>query len=421
MLDEYTQSQGPEQRTWRALGVAWKAVGNARRAVAGVSFAPRNVALILGSSRGGTTLLHTLLSHHQNVVSLDGEHTPFYKLVGLTYPRLRSDRVEPDYPLARRQLLRLIAAFVARPCDDLSVDDWIDRFLLRLPLQSCDRFHYHEIRHRLAGARSEAELVARLNAVLRYYGLDTVYYDCDSVFVNERPRAAPAPRFETVEEPPYVLPGLYRTTPSDADLDTKVVVLKASVDAYRIAWLTRLFSDSRLTFIHEVRQPADSINGLMDGWRTTRGFYSHRVGGLSISGYSERHPLHRDLWCFDLPPNWEAQRNESLEFVCANQWAQAHRHILDSLPGERVFRIRFEDLTASADRRRCVIDRLCGLLGIGDGGALFRRTVSRMPVVMATELPHANRWKRREGKIADAIRRIDPDLIRELDEGGTWT
>ncbi len=410
--------------TWARLERARDHLGEARKLLNGLDVLQcSKVAVILGSSRGGTSLLHALLQQHRKVIALDGEHTPFYKLTGVCYPNLASDRVECDHPIARHQLAQLFQEFASISNDQPCIGDWIDRFILRLPLQYRINFDFARIRRFLDIAHDESQLACCLGEVLGLYGLSSSYYDEDEKLIKARSAEVPPPcTYAAVEETPYVLPGVYRSVVSHPDLETKVLLLKASVDAYRIEWLSNLFSDSELYFIHEVRNPAASVNGLMDGWRTTRGFYSYRVTGLEIDGYTELHPEHRDLWCFDLPPNWTSFRKAPLERVCANQWEQAHLHILEGMQGRRCLRISYEDLVHGPARRKPVVDRLCRFLGIGEGGPRFHAVVDRMPVVMATERPQKNRWKEREARISLAVRsQLDRHLVTELCGGdGGW-
>ncbi len=46
----------------------------------------QKVAIILTAPRGGSSLFYALLSNTEQVISLNGEHTPFYKLNRFTYP-----------------------------------------------------------------------------------------------------------------------------------------------------------------------------------------------------------------------------------------------------------------------------------------------------------------------------------------------
>src|ERR1700737_2818678 len=54
-----------------------------------------SVAVILSSSRSGSSLLAELLKQTPQLLALQGEHVPFYKLNGYSFPAngLQSDRI----------------------------------------------------------------------------------------------------------------------------------------------------------------------------------------------------------------------------------------------------------------------------------------------------------------------------------------
>lgn len=403
-----------DQTALERIEDAWLLTGK-RRWVADLDlFAFKRVAVIAGSSRGGTSLLHALLQRHGDIVSLDGEHTPYYKLAGIGYPRVSSDRVERGHPLDKEQLARLLAASVGTPALEPHLDDWADRLRLRLPLQpplQIDPSRLNDTLRRNGNDVGSSDDVRRLFVHL---GLHDGEPCPDPLHLPERQCASPPCPAALLEEPPYIFPQLYKRPPNRKDLEDKVLLLKASVDAYRLEWLVDLFAGAEITVIHETRNPAASTNGLIDGWRSRRGFYSCDVGGLDIEGYRDLHPTHRRLWCFDLPPDWRAYRNEPLERVCAHQWEQAHRHILAGLEEVDSIRLRFEDLIHSGERRGRAMDRVCRLLRLGDGGHHYRRTVLNPPKVMASKKPARSRWRRQEQRVLDAVEQLDQDLIAEL-------
>ena len=130
------------------------------------------------------------------------------------------------------------------------------------------------------------------------------------------------------------------------------LLLKASMDAYRIPFLRRLFPDARLRLIHLTRNPAAAVNGMMDGW-LHHGFFSHNLADrvvLDIEGYSGWWV--RSWWNFDLPPGWRRVVAQPLAGVCAAQWASAHTAIMAGLRADpEVARVRAEDVLDA--RRRC--------------------------------------------------------------------
>lgn len=74
---------------------------------------------IVASSRGGSSLLHQILSDQPDVLSIAGEHTALYKLNRLDRGRDGSDVLEPDvafdWTAFSRDFMSLLGSGPARP------------------------------------------------------------------------------------------------------------------------------------------------------------------------------------------------------------------------------------------------------------------------------------------------------------------
>jgi hypothetical protein len=183
------------------------------------------------------------------------------------------------------------------------------------------------------------------------------------------------------------------------------LLLKASMDAYRIPFLRRLFPDARLRIIHLTRNPAAAINGLIDGW-LHHGFFSHNLAGravLTIDGYAGWWA--GSWWNFDLPPGWRCLVRQPLASVCAAQWAAAHNAILAGLPGQdtQIARVRAEDVLNARRRRRTITQLL-------EFCAVRPAAPPRARVVLATDDPKPARWHARAVQLESVL--ADP-VIRE--------
>jgi hypothetical protein len=217
------------------------------------------------------------------------------------------------------------------------------------------------------------------------------------------PQGPPPALGRSLEAPPFLVPRPAKI-PVEADAG-RPLLLKASMDAYRIPFLRRLFPDARLRIIHLTRNPAAAINGLIDGW-LHHGFFSHNLAGravLTIDGYAGWWA--GSWWNFDLPPGWRCLVRQPLASVCAAQWAAAHNAILAGLPGQdtQIARVRAEDVLNARRRRRTITQLL-------EFCAVRPAAPPRARVVLATDDPKPARWHARAVQLESVL--ADP-VIRE--------
>ncbi|MFJ4620720.1 sulfotransferase [Streptomyces sp. NPDC088812] len=384
------------------------------------------VVAIVASSRGGSSLLHQILSDQPDVLSIAGEHTALYKLNRLDRGRDGSDALEPDvefdWTAFSRDFMSFLGSGPARPpagaADRLRYAAVVTRRLaLQWPLEEIAYATVREaVDHAVrTGARPDepdslfATVLHRLRVT--HPRIDPSFYDLPPAFRGEASDAGLRPPHDgyCIEEPPFVVPRA-RTAADRGALRRHPVVIKSSVDAYRLPLLRRLMPNARIRVIHLTRNPAASVNGLYDGWRD-RGFFSYDVSdrhALSIDGYSELGAAARRWWNFDLPPGWEKLVDQRLERVCAHQWAGAHRSALDTLgpdTADAVLRVPFEQLLDPATRER-TLRSVFTFAGIPQPP----RPVS-FPVVMATARPRPARWRHRADLVLPAL---DQPGIREV-------
>ncbi len=394
----------------------------------GLSPSFRDVVVILASSRGGSSLLFDILRSTGAFLSLRGEHSTLYKLNGLGLPddpdahdgtiapggdpggfleALRAEvttgligrqpSVRPDAKTQAGAVLRTLAQQWPG-CPFGVAEAW--EIVYRAICRVTDR-----------GYPSAEYLLLQVIRQLRDCGwqIDPGYYDIAPALVREefpelpRPVGPPSPDTKTLEAPPFLVPATAETL-TEADLD-RPLLLKASLDAYRIPLLHEIFPTSRLRFIHLTRNPAAAINGLVDGW-LDRGFYSHNLSQaarLAIDGYSELGSWGSSWWNFDLPPGWRDLVNLPLPLVCAGQWLGAHSTILSNLPGAGVdvLQVRAEDVL-QADRRAGTVSRILQYCGVTPLVAPTAR------VVMATKPPLPGRWRERGELLGPVL--ADPEI-----------
>ena len=365
--------------------------------------AVRDVVVVASSSRGGSSMVGELLRRAPGLLHLSAEVNPLFVAAGLS-------------PGGERAVLEgELSADLGVPVADPDPDDlclqaaW--RLVLQWPLAGID---VDEARRAAAVALDRLPAFDRtaflLELVAQLPAADPWYYDVPAGIVAERfPERPPPdgpPAGALVEMPPFVLPRPWRRASQD-ELAIGTVVLTTPRNSYRLAFLRTVFPNARLRVVHLVRNPAASVNGLVDGW-LHRGFFNVQVDRpLRIAGYSDRFPWGDRWWNYDLPPDWEAVVELPLPLVCAAQWRSMHEAALRAVDGLGldVLRLRYEDLAGPPGPRTAALEALARFLGL-DPAAL---TGTALPPVMATEPPRPGRWQARAEELAPVLR--DPATL----------
>ncbi|HJV01466.1 MAG TPA: hypothetical protein VJ752_13040 [Burkholderiaceae bacterium] len=362
--------------------------------------AVRQVAVILTSPRSGSSLLTSVLARHPGIATLDGEIEPYLALTGNGFGFSSNSDAIGDLAnpaaLADCVLDDLTVAGDGPPDLDLIKRRWRNRLLLQFPAvfaqpselrrlaQSLDEAVTASAARRCGGERAWQEYV--LGKVFRHDGWRMAYYDGMA-------RAGAAGGFDVplkLEEPPFVMPRHQRRRFAAGDAASKVLLFKTPPDVYRLGLYRQLFPHADIKYIHLTRGYAQAVNGLIDGWQSPVGFFSHdlRWAGvdLRIGGYTDVLPFGRRWWKFDMPPNWREFTAAPLEQVCLNQWLSPHRAVLQAdVPA---LRLRFEDFLADPV---AAMGRITGYLGLAP-----MAMQAQLPVTMATEQPARQRWRKRE-------------------------
>lgn len=367
----------------------------------------KKVVVLLTSSRGGSSLLHSLLAKHPNIVTLSGEHTTDYRLCNMLYP-FTEDDTAMDFTYTQRELFRKRLFAAMGENDSKFKSKYFARhFIYRLPVQYPNiEFDYERIYKRLSRARNKKELKERIMIEYNNFGLNPRYNDKASIDFEISGDVTEPLRYYFVEETPFVFPSIKRKLPEN--IEEKTLVLKSPVDAHRNDMLRKLLK-TKIDFIHFSRNPAASINGLIDGWKLYRGFYSYTVDNLNISGYTENHKMHEKLWCYDMPDGWEKLKSENLINICAYQWKRAHENIIQSHyknNSNSIMRAKFENIIRDDATRKHEIKKILNFMELEYTGEDFKNKINNMPIVMATKEPRKARWRDRENTILNVIDKL---------------
>jgi hypothetical protein len=200
---------------------------------------------------------------------------------------------------------------------------------------------------------------------------------------------------------------------SDGKPGTYRIIDKTPPNCFRVEYLAKLYPDAK--FIYITRDGLDNTSSLMNAWRSKQKFqFRYRkyleeylkplegVQGSRSAKYFNIEGYQSDVWKFAMPPGWEAYRDKTLAEVCAFQWFKTHEYALNSLSElapERVIRFKFEDLMAEPHRS---IEKLCSFLDI-EFTWNMQKIVNEMPLVN-TFTPANERKSRKNQADLETIR-----------------
>mgnify|MGYP001594603398 CR=1 FL=1 len=412
----------------------------------------RRLVVIASAPRSGSSLLFAAMRMFPEVYALSGEEVPFYKLNGLSSDAFPSDEVPPGFKPSwkggeafSRDILGDMS-FDANPADILKdplqreqyTDDLVLRFSMQWPAvdfsyEGFKRLANNALSAHLAGQKGfdkevfHLELIKALRTV--HNEIDPFYYDIPEDMVRAafpglaRPSNPPNDVL-MIEEPPFILLKPARKA-TEHDLASKTLVLKSTVNSYKMDFIRELFPNAGISVIYLTRNPGASINGLYDGW-LHRGFFSHNlrafsdlptsppsqggdVGrsdfrGLGIKGYSDIREYGKWWWKYDLPPGWREYSGKRLEEVCAFQWRASNtailKHLANAKPG--CLRLKCEDIIRDSESRLVALKTVEGFLGFESGSA-SNAVLGGFPVVQATEPPERFRWMKKKDMLMPAL------------------
>ena len=177
---------------------------------------------------------------------------------------------------------------------------------------------------------------------------------------------------------------------------------KTPANCLRVGYLEGLFPDATFVFLR--RRGADNVSSLMDGWRARPRFVRYRIPE-PLSGLGD---LDGSRWSFVLVPGWRDLREAPLEEVCARQYVECNRAVLDAraTSSARWVDMTYEELVAAPDDE---LRRVYAALGLTYAGAAgrFARDLASRHTATAVSAPRAEKWRERNEA---AIERVRPQL-----------
>lgn len=374
----------------------------------------KNIVVVLTAPRSWSSLFSEVLSQNKSIISMNGEINPF---LSFTYNSFCGYASGEDLNMMGERLkwnlLCEIYAELGVSSEELSnlnriKELWKRRLLIQFPERFFQDDNYNKMLEYLDVAlkkiwdeniQNEIEIhKIILSSVFSENPELLSFYD----IFSKNELVPPIPSI-FIEEPPFVCPNLYMRPLKAGDFSEKTIYFKSPEDARRISTYKYLFPNAEIKYIHLTRGFAQTINGLIDGWLSPKGFFTHNMKDeksttLNIKGYSDALNFGKEWWKFDLLPNWQYFINDSLINVCAEQWISNHKAILDS--GVPNLRIHFEDFISNPQEILYLVSEYLKLEKnqiLGDN----------LPIVMSTDTPQQFRWKKRENEILEIWNRDD--------------
>lgn len=165
---------------------------------------------------------------------------------------------------------------------------------------------------------------------------------------------------------------------------------KTPANCLRVSYLEALFPGATFVFLR--RRGADNVSSLMEGWRARPRFVRYRLPE-PLTGLDE---LDGRRWSFVLVPGWRELRTASLEEICAHQYVECNRAVLDARASSTAswVDLTYEDLIASpADELR----RVYGELGLSFTAAaeLFAGELADRRSATSVTAPQREKWRER--------------------------
>jgi hypothetical protein len=177
---------------------------------------------------------------------------------------------------------------------------------------------------------------------------------------------------------------------------------KTPANCLRVPYLRALFPGATFVFLR--RRGPDNVSSLIEGWRARPRFVRYRLPE-PLTGLGE---LDGARWSFVLVPGWRELRAASLEEICAHQYVECNRAVLDARTSSTAswVDLAYEDLVASpADELR----RVYGELGLSFTGAVerFARELASRRSATSLTAPQREKWRERNEA---AVERVSPQL-----------
>ncbi len=175
------------------------------------------------------------------------------------------------------------------------------------------------------------------------------------------------------------------------DISSLRFLEKTPKNALRLPFLEQVFPGA--LYIYLYRDVRANLSSMMEAWRAGRWVTYPRLPNWQ-----------GPPWSLLLPPGWQELNGCPLEQICAFQWEQANRTILDDLqaiPESRWTTVSYQDLL---DDSFGTVSRLCDFSGLAMDDHLASRLSKPLPLSRLTQTrPDANKWRKNEAAIESVL------------------
>ena len=173
---------------------------------------------------------------------------------------------------------------------------------------------------------------------------------------------------------------------------------KTPANCLRVSYLEALFPGATFVFLR--RRGADNVSSLMEGWRARPRFVRYRLPE-PLTGLDE---LSGDRWSFVLVPGWRDLRAASLEEICAHQYVECNRAVLDAraTSASAWIDVAYEDLvTSPAEELRRVYEQLG--LSFSETAGRFARDLAGRRSATSLTAARSDKWRERNEAAIDRV------------------
>ena len=194
-------------------------------------------------------------------------------------------------------------------------------------------------------------------------------------------------------------------------LGAKRFLDKANQNCFRIPYLHAIFPDAFFVYIR--RDGRDNVNSMIHGWGRPLE-YGTWSGDLPAKVKIDNGRYNR--WCFFLFPGWQDFTAKSIEEVCAAQWIEANRAVLNAknkISADHWVDIVYEDIL---DKPVETFSRVFSQLDISFTDEIRKHceNLSGKPY-NAFSRPRLNKWKEEN---RERIERILPMISKMMESMG---
>lgn len=154
------------------------------------------------------------------------------------------------------------------------------------------------------------------------------------------------------------------------------IIDKTPPNIFRVEYLAKLYPDAK--FIYLVRNKKDNVDSLVSAWcHKTKFQYPYRK---YLGANLELKDCASKVWKFYIPKDFQIDtyKDRKIEDICSEQWESAHQAAQEafaSMPEQRFIKVQFEDLLKNPET---TIQGLCKFVDVEYSPALSK-IIQEMP------------------------------------------